>query len=79
MIGLLGIVTMLALAVLIAGLKSIVPERGSDVAKLGRKAVLAGTLANFLGASIVSLITTFQARIFGRIPLRARSRQATRR
>jgi nucleoside permease NupC len=63
MIGLLGIVTMLALAVLISERRSaieIAPERGAEVAKLGLRAVLAGTLANFLSASIVSGIIAMQ-------------------
>ena len=59
MIGFLGIVTMLALAVLIAGLKSIVPERGTEVAKLGLKAVLAGSLSNLMSAALAGLLLTF--------------------
>jgi CNT family concentrative nucleoside transporter len=60
-VALCGFANLTGLAVLIAGLKSIAPERGAEVAKLGLKAVLAGTLANFLSASIVSVITAIQA------------------
>ena len=53
MIGLPGIVTMLVFAVLFSERRSaIAPERGAEVAKLGLKAMLAGTLANFLSASV---------------------------
>ena len=55
-----GFANLTGLAVLLAGLKSIAPERGAEVAKLGLKAVLAGTLANFLSASIVSVIVAIQ-------------------
>ena len=61
MIGLPGIVTMLVFAVLFSERRSaIAPERGAEVANLGLKAVLAGTLANFLSASIVSVIIAMQ-------------------
>ena len=61
MIGLPGIVTMLSLAVLFSERRSaIAPERGAEVAKLGLKAVLAGTLAKFLSALIVSMIIEMQ-------------------
>ena len=55
-VALCGFANLTGLAVLIAGLKSIVPERGTEIARLGLKAVLAGTLANFLSASVVSVI-----------------------
>jgi CNT family concentrative nucleoside transporter len=59
-VALCGFANLTGLAVLIAGLKSIVPERGTEIARLGLKAVLAGTLANFLSASIVSVILAIQ-------------------
>jgi CNT family concentrative nucleoside transporter len=59
-VALCGFANLTGLAVLLAGLKSIAPERGSEVAGLGLKAVLAGTLANFLSASIVSVIIAIQ-------------------
>ncbi len=55
-VALCGFANLSGLAVLIAGLKTVVPERATEVAKLGMKTVLAGTLANFLSASIVSVI-----------------------
>lgn len=44
------------LAILIAGLGAAVPERKSEISKLGIKALLAGTLSNFTSAAIVSVI-----------------------
>ena len=59
-VALCGFANLTGLAVLIAGLRSIAPERGVEVAALGLKAVLVGTLANFLSASIVSVIIAMQ-------------------
>ena len=55
-VALCGFANLSGLAILIAGMSSVVPERASEAAKLGLKTVLAGTLANFLSASIVSVI-----------------------
>ena len=44
------------LAILIAGLGAAVPERKSEISKLGIKALLAGTLSNFTSAAIVSVL-----------------------
>ncbi|MFK8054436.1 MAG: NupC/NupG family nucleoside CNT transporter [Woeseiaceae bacterium] len=55
-VALCGFANLSGLAILIAGLSSVVPERSSEIAKLGLKTVLAGTLANFLSASIVSVV-----------------------
>jgi CNT family concentrative nucleoside transporter len=44
------------LAILIAGLSAVVPERKTEISKLGLKTVLAGNLSNFMSASIASVV-----------------------
>ena len=46
------------LAILIAGLSAVVPERKTEISKLGLKTVLAGNLSNFMSASIASVVIT---------------------
>jgi CNT family concentrative nucleoside transporter len=46
-----------SIGVQVAGLGSLIPERRSDLARLGPKAMLAGTLANFLTAAVAGLLT----------------------
>ncbi len=41
----------------IGGIGALIPERRGDLARLGVRAMIAGTLANFLSASIAGLIT----------------------
>ena len=55
-IALCGFANFSGLGILVAGLTAIVPERKSEISKLAIKAMFAGTLANFLSASIVSVI-----------------------
>ncbi|MEM1103194.1 MAG: nucleoside transporter C-terminal domain-containing protein [Pseudomonadota bacterium] len=55
-VALCGFANLSGLAVLIAGLGSLAPERRSEISKLGLKTVLAGTLSNFLSAAIVSAL-----------------------
>jgi CNT family concentrative nucleoside transporter len=40
----------------IGGIGALAPERRSDLAKLGLRAMLAGTMANLMSASIVSML-----------------------
>ena len=40
----------------IGGIGALAPERRGDLAKLGLRAMLAGTMANFMSASIVSML-----------------------
>lgn len=47
------------LAIMIAGLSSVIPERKTEISKLGLKAVLAGNLSNFTSAAIASVILAF--------------------
>ncbi|MFT4630444.1 MAG: CNT family concentrative nucleoside transporter [Dinoroseobacter sp.] len=58
-IALCGFANFGGVGILVAGLSAVVPERKSEISSLGVKAVLAGTLANFMSASIVSIIYTF--------------------
>jgi CNT family concentrative nucleoside transporter len=45
-----------SIGIQIGALGSLAPNRKSDVAKLGFRALLAGTFANYLSAAIVGLI-----------------------
>lgn len=49
------------LAIMIAGLSAVIPERKTEISKLGLKAVLAGNLSNFTSAAIASLILALAA------------------
>jgi len=44
------------LAILIAGLSAVIPERKTEISKLGMRTVLAGNLSNFLSAAIASVV-----------------------
>ena len=55
-IALCGFANFGGLGILVAGLSAVVPDRKSEISSLGVKALLAGTLANFMSASIVSII-----------------------
>lgn len=51
-----GFANLSSMAVLIGGLGSIAPSRRQDVARMGLKAVIAGSLANLMSASLASII-----------------------
>ncbi len=55
-VALCGFANLTGLAILIAGLSTVVPERRGEISKLGLKTVLAGTLSNFTSAAIVSVM-----------------------
>jgi len=55
-IALCGFANLTGLAVLLASLGAVVPERQGEISRLGIKALLAGTLSNLLSAAIVSTI-----------------------
>jgi len=44
------------LAILIAGLSAVIPERKTEISKLGLRTVLAGNLSNFMSAAIASVV-----------------------
>lgn len=56
-----GFANFTGLAVLIAGLSTVVPERRGEISKLGVRTVLAGTFSNFASASIVSVMFAIHA------------------
>jgi CNT family concentrative nucleoside transporter len=45
-----------SIGIIIGGLSSLAPSRRQDLAKLGFKAMIAGTMANLMSASIVGLL-----------------------
>ncbi|UJF19716.1 NupC/NupG family nucleoside CNT transporter [Vibrio sp. SS-MA-C1-2] len=50
-----GFANLSSIAILLGGLGSIAPNRRSDIAKMGMKAVAAGTLSNLMAATIAGL------------------------
>lgn len=54
-----GFANLSSIAILIGGLGAMAPNRRSDVARMGIKAVLAGTLSNLLSAAIAGLFIGF--------------------
>ena len=55
-VALCGFANLSAMAILLGGLGSMAPGRRSDIAELGMKTVLAGTLANLMSAAIVGVL-----------------------
>ena len=51
-----GFANFSSIAIQLGGLGALIPERRSDLARLGLKAMIAGTLANFISATIAGLI-----------------------
>lgn len=51
-----GFANLNSLAILIGGLGGLVPERRSDISRLGLKAVLAGSLSNMMSACIAGVL-----------------------
>ncbi|MCX6546431.1 MAG: NupC/NupG family nucleoside CNT transporter, partial [Acidobacteria bacterium] len=45
------------IAIQVGGIGALVPERRGDLARLGLRAMLAGTLANFLSACIAGILS----------------------
>ena len=45
-----------SIGIQVGGIGSLIPDRRSELAKLGLRAMLAGTLANFMTACIAGLI-----------------------
>ena len=50
-----GFANFSSIAILIGGIGGMAPNRRGDVARLGLKAVIAGTLANLMSATIAGL------------------------
>ena len=52
-----GFANFSSIGIQIGGIGALAPERRHDLAKLGFRAMLAGTLANFITAIIVALLS----------------------
>jgi len=52
-----GFANFSSIAIQVGGIGALVPERRGDLARLGMRAMLAGTLANFLSACIAGILT----------------------
>lgn len=55
-----GFANFTSIAILIGGLGSIVPNRRADIARLGLRAVIGGTLANLMSATLAGLFFSLQ-------------------
>ncbi|SUC78396.1 Nucleoside permease nupX [Providencia stuartii] len=53
-----GFANLSSVAILLGGLGGMAPNRRGDVARLGMKAVLAGTLSNLMSATIAGFFLT---------------------
>lgn len=51
-----GFANFSSIAILLGGLGSLVPDRRSEIAQLGLRALLAGTLANLSSAAIAGML-----------------------
>jgi len=56
-----GFANLSSIAIMLGGLGAIVPERRHDIARLGLKAVIGGTLVNLMNASLAGLFFAPQA------------------
>jgi CNT family concentrative nucleoside transporter len=54
-VALCGFANLSSMAILLGGLGVIAPSRRADIARLGVKAILAGTLSNFMSATMVGI------------------------
>ncbi|WP_457596165.1 NupC/NupG family nucleoside CNT transporter [Hydrogenimonas sp.] len=59
-VALCGFANLSSLAILLGGLGVIAPSRRGDIARLGMKAVLAGTLSNFMSATLVGIFVAIK-------------------
>lgn len=55
-----GFANLSSIAILLGGLGAVVPERRHDIARLGLKAVIGGTLVNLMNASLAGLFFALQ-------------------
>lgn len=51
-----GFANLSSVAIQVGGMGALMPERKSDIARLGLKAVMAGTMANFMSACIAGIL-----------------------
>ena len=59
-IALCGYSNLASIAILLGGLGALVPERRHDIARLGLRAVIAGTLVNLMNASLAGFFFSLQ-------------------
>jgi CNT family concentrative nucleoside transporter len=59
-VALCGFANLSSLAILLGGLGVIAPNRRGDIARMGMKAVLAGTLSNFMSATLVGIFVAIK-------------------
>ena len=55
-VALCGFSNFVGVGILMAGLGAVVPERKQEISKLGMKALLAGSLSNFMSAALVGIV-----------------------
>jgi len=55
-----GFANLSSIAILLGGLGAIAPSRRHDIARLGLRAVIGGTLVNLLNASLAGFFFTLQ-------------------
>ncbi|HHK73932.1 MAG TPA: NupC/NupG family nucleoside CNT transporter, partial [Rhizobiales bacterium] len=67
-VALCGFANFVGVGILMAGLGAVIPERKKEISNLGMKSLLAGTLSNFMSASLVG-IALWVATLFGLTPL----------
>ncbi|GLS92544.1 nucleoside permease [Psychromonas marina] len=60
-VALCGFANLSSLAILLGGLGVLAPSRRSDIANMGLKAILAGTLSNFMSATLVGIFFALSA------------------
>jgi CNT family concentrative nucleoside transporter len=56
-----GFANLSSIAILLGGLGAVMPSRRHDIARLGLKAVIGGTLVNLMNAALAGLFFTLQA------------------
>jgi CNT family concentrative nucleoside transporter len=56
-----GFANLSSIAILLGGLGSLAPERRSDIARMGLRAVIAGSLSNLMSAVLAGLFLTLRA------------------
>ncbi len=62
-VALCGFANLSSIAILLGGLGVLAPSRRQDIAKLGLKAVLAGTLSNFMSATLVGIFLSLSGSV----------------
>lgn len=62
-VALCGFANLASMAILLGGLGALAPSRRADIARMGLKAVLAGSLSNFMSAALVGIFFALKAGI----------------